>query len=69
MALLERLTKSQKAHIDAEQKKHDEYFARLKNEGRKADGLNGDAPTIEGSADPVVEEAIRKIWESKRTNG
>ena len=69
MAVLERLTKSQKDQIEAEQKRYNASVARAKKEGRKFDPLD-DAPTDDGKqTDDPVKNAIREIWRGGKTNG
>ena len=63
MVSKQNLTKTQKAQIDAEQKKYNEAVARAKKAGKEFDPLD-DAPTPAPGNDPV-QIAISKIWFGK----
>ena len=68
MAVLERLTKSQKDQIEAEQKRYNASVARAKKEGRDFDPLD-DAPTPDVTSNDPVQKAIQNIWRGGKTNG
>ena len=67
MTLIDRLTKSQRETIDAEQKRYNESQEKARKAGRDFDPLD-DAPTPTDK-DPVVSKKIQEIWYGNKTNG